>query len=155
MVSVDEYLDVLSAYSNMPKIKVSDYCVGADKEPDIEKLEEDVKTFKGNCLLLGLGDYLASKGTDAKKILTPYKALVLQPQSHVAILLSAHMYPIVKKIVNEDLRAKSRVILPAVLPQIPTMENNRFVYGIKAYLDACEKGEVVANVKTERTIQML
>lgn len=153
VVSADEYLDVLSAYSNMPKIKVSDYCVGADKEPDIEKLEEDVKTFKGNCLLLGLGDYLASKGTDAKKILTPYKALVLQPQSHVAILLSAHMYPIVKKIVNEDLRAKSRVILPAVLPQIPTMENNRFVYGIKAYLDACEKGEVVANVKTERTIQ--
>jgi hypothetical protein len=100
-----------------------------------------------------LGDYLASKGTDAKKLLTPYKALVLQPQSHVAILLSAHMYPVVKEIVNEDLRAKSRVILPAVVPQIPTMDNNRFVYGIKAYLDACEKGEVVGNVKTARKIQ--
>ena len=67
--------DVLSAYSNMPKIKVSDYCVGADKEPDIEKLEEDVKTFKGNCLLLGLGDYLASKGTDAKKNFNPIQSI--------------------------------------------------------------------------------
>ena len=40
VVSADEYLDVLSAYSNMPKIKVSDYCVGADKEPDIENLKK-------------------------------------------------------------------------------------------------------------------
>lgn len=153
VVSADEYRDALSIYSSMPKIKVSDYCVGADKEPDIGKLEEDVKTFRGNCLLLGFGDYLASKGADAKKLLTPYKALVLQPQSHVAILLSAHMYPVVKEIVSEDLRTKSRVILPAVVPQIPTIDNNRLVYGIKAYLDACEKGEVIGNVKTARKIQ--
>lgn len=148
VVSADEYRDVLSVYSCMPKIKVSDYCVGADKEPDIGKLEEDIKVFKGNCLLLGFGDYLVSKGCNAKSLLTPYKALVLQPQSHVAILLSAHMYPVVKKIVSEDLRAKSRVILPAVVPQIPIMNNNAFVYGIKAYLDACEKGEAIGNVKT-------
>jgi len=152
VVSADEYRDVLSVYSSLPKIKVSDYCVGDDKEPDIGKLKEDVKAFKGNCLLLGFGDYLASKGSDAKKLLTPYKALVLQPQSHVAILLSAHMYPVTKEIVNEDLRVKPRVILPAAAPQTPTLDNNRFVYGIKAYLDACEKGEVIGNVKTARKI---
>ena len=82
VVSADEYRDVLSVYSSLPKIKVSDYCVGDDKEPDIGKLKEDVKAFKGNCLLLGFGDYLASKGSDAKKLLTPYKALVLQPQNN-------------------------------------------------------------------------
>ena len=152
VVSVDEYRDVLSEYSNMTKIKVSNYCVGADKEPDLGKLEEDVKSYKGNCLLLGLGDFLASKGADAKKHLTTYKALVLQPQSHVVILLSAHMYPVVKEIVSEDIRAKSRVILPAVNPRLPTIHNNRFVYGIKAFLDACENGELIGNVKTAMKI---
>jgi len=136
----------------MTKIKVSNYCVGADKEPDLGKLEEDVKSYKGNCLLLGLGDFLASKGADAKKHLTTYKALVLQPQSHVVILLSAHMYPVVKEIVSEDIRAKSRVILPAVNPPLPTIHNNRFVYGIKAFLDACENGELIGNVKTAMKI---
>ena len=48
---------------------MSNYCVGDDKEPDIGKLKEDVKAYKGNCLLLGLGDYLVSKGSDAKYIL--------------------------------------------------------------------------------------
>lgn len=71
VVSADEYRDVLSVYSSLPKIKVSDYCVGDDKEPDIGKLKEDVKAFKGNCLLLGFGDYLASKGSDAKKTFNP------------------------------------------------------------------------------------
>jgi len=152
VVSADEYREALSVYSSLPKIKVSDYCVGADKEPDIGKLQQDVKAFKGNCLLLGLGEYLVGKGGDAKKLLTLYKGMGLQPHSHVAILLSAHMYPVVKEIVSEDLRVKSRVILPAVVPQIPTMDNNRFVNGIKAYLDACEKGEVIGNVKTARKI---
>ncbi len=142
VVSSDEYRDVLSVYSSTPKIKVSDYCVGADKEPDTGKLEADVKSFSGNCLLLGFGDYLASKGDKAKPLLSSYKAMVLQPQSHVVILLSAHMYPVVKDIVSSDLRVKSRVILPAVAPQIPVVDNSAFVYGIKAYLEACEKGEV-------------
>lgn len=152
VVSPDEYRDVLSVFSSTPKIKVSDYCVGADKEPDTGKLEVDIKAFSGNCLLLGFGDYLASKGDKAKSLLTPYKAMVLQPNSHVAILLSAHMYPIVKELISGDLRVKPRVILPAIAPQIPTVDNNAFVYGIKAYLEACEKGEAVGNVKTARKI---
>jgi hypothetical protein len=152
VVSPDEYRDVLSAYSSTPKIKVSDYCVGADKEPDTGKLEANIKALGGNCLLLGFGDYLASKGDMAKNYLIPYKAMVLQPQSHVAILLSAHMYPVVKEIVSGDLRMKSRAILPAVAPQIPTVDNSAFVYGIKAYLEACEKGEAVGSVKTARKI---
>lgn len=152
VVSPDEYHDVLSVYSSIPQIKVSDYCVGADKEPDTCKLKADIKVFSGNCLLLGFGDYLASKGDKAKNLLTPYKAMVLQPQSHVAILLSAHMYPVVKEIVSSDLRVKPHVILPAVAPQIPTVDNSAFVYGIKAYLEACEKGEAVGNVKTARKL---
>ena len=152
VVSANEYRDALSVYSSFPKIKVSDYCVGADKEPDTGKLEQDIKAFKGNCLLLGFGDYLANKGSDAKSLLTPYKAMILQPQSHIAILLSAHMYSVLKEIVRGDLRAKSRIILPAVVPQIPTMDNNAFVYGVKAYLEACERGESIGNVKTSRKI---
>lgn len=152
VVSSEEYRNAINVYSNTPKIKVSDYCVGADKEPDTAKLEADIKVFSGNCLLLGFGDYLASKGDKAKSLLSPYKAMVLQPQSHVAVLLSAHMYPVVKDIVSSDLRTKSRVILPAVAPQIPAVDNSAFVYGIKAYLDSCEKGEAVGTIKTARKI---
>lgn len=152
VVSPDEYRDVLSVFSSTPKIKVSDYCVGADKEPDTGKLEVDIKAFSGNCLLLGFGDYLASKGDKAKSLLTPYKAMVLQPNSHVAILLSAHMYPVIMELISGDLRVKPRVILPEIAPQIPTVDNSAFVYGIKAYLEACEKGEAVGNVKTDRKI---
>jgi hypothetical protein len=152
VVSPGEYRDALSVYSSTPKIKVSDYCVGADKDPDTGKLEADIKGFSGNCLLLGFGDYLANKGDKAKILLSPYKAMVLQAGSHVAILLSAHMYPVVKDIVSSDLRVKSHVVLPSIAPQIPTVDNSAFVYGIKAYLEACEKGEAVGNVKTARKI---
>lgn len=148
VVSSDEYRDALSVFSSIPKIKVSDYCVGADKEPDIGKLEVDIKSFSGDCLLLGFGDYLACKGEKAKSLLSPYKAMVLQPQSHVVILLSAHMYTVVKEIVSGDLRVKTRVILPTVAPQIPSVDDSAFVDGIKAYFEACEKGEPVGNVKT-------
>ena len=43
VVPSEEYKEVLTAFSGMPKIRVSDYCVGADKEPDTGKLQEDVK----------------------------------------------------------------------------------------------------------------
>lgn len=152
VVSSDEYCDVIRVFASTPKIRVSDYCVGADKDPDIGKLHEDVVAYSGNCLLLGFGDYLASKGDKARSLLAPYKAMVLQPQSRVAILLSAHMYPVVKEIVSGDLRVKPRVILPTIAPQIATVDNNAFVDGIKAYLEACEKGEAVGNVKTARKI---
>ncbi|MDI9393665.1 MAG: BREX-4 system phosphatase PglZ [Synergistota bacterium] len=148
VVSGVEYHKIISSFPGVHRIKVSDYCVGADKEPDIAKLQKDVEAFKGNSLLLGLGDYLACKGDRAKNLLAPYKALVLQPQSYVAIILSAHMYPVVKNIVSEDLRAKSRVILPVNVPEPPSMNNNAFVHGIKAYLDASERGEPVGKVKT-------
>jgi hypothetical protein len=152
VVSSDEYKDALAVYSSTPKIKVSDYCVGADKDPDTEKLRDDVKSKRGNYLLVGLGDYLASKGKEAKRVLLPYKDLVLQPGSHIAIVLSAHMYPIVKAIVESDLRAKQRVVLPKSIPETSTVDSCALVSGIKAYLEACENGESVGSVKTERHI---
>jgi len=152
VVSADEYRDALSVFSSTHKIRISDYCVGADKEPDTEKLINDVKTAKGNYILIGLGDYLASKENAAKRILSPYKDLILQENSHVAILLSSHMYPVVKEIAGSDLRVKSRIILPNTAPMIPSVDSKALVYGIKAYLEACEKGEVVGNVKTSRKI---
>jgi hypothetical protein len=149
VVSSEEYKDILGAFSSTPKIRVSDYCVGADKEPDISKLQNDVATKRGNHLLIGLGDYLAaSKNNAAKRILSPYKDSVLQPNSHVAILLSVHMYPVVKEIADNDLRVKNRIALPKIGPEIPLVDNSAFVYGIKAYLEACEKGANVGNVKT-------
>ena len=153
VVPPDEYRDILTVFSTTPRIRVSNYCVGPDKEPDTTKLLSDVKNVKGNYLLIGLGNYLASKGDDdARGVLTLYKDLVLQPSSHIVLLLSAHVYPLVKEIVKGDLRAKPRVVLPQYAPIIPTVDSNALVYGIKAYLEACEKGENIGNVKTSRKL---
>ncbi|GHV54656.1 hypothetical protein FACS1894206_07910 [Deltaproteobacteria bacterium] len=149
VVPSEEYKETLVEFSSTPKIKVSDYCIGADKEPDTSKLLNDVITKSGNHLLIGLGDYLAAnKNSVAKRILSHYKDMVLQPNSHVAILLSAHMYPVVKEIADNDLRVKNRVSLPKIEPEIPLVDDTALVYGIKAYLEACEKGANVGNVKT-------
>lgn len=152
VVPPDEYADILKSFSNTPKIKVSDYCVDIDKEPDTKKLRDDAGNIIGNYLLLGLGDYLANKGLDAKNILSSYKSLMLPKDSHLVILLASHMFSVVKEMVNDDLRLKSRVILPQITPSIPNTDNTAFVYGIKAYLDSCEKGITVGNVKTARQI---
>lgn len=152
VVSRDEYREILEVFSSIPRIKVSGYCPGADKEPDISKLEADIKDYSGNCLLLGLGDYLANKGDRANSFLTPYKAMALRANSHVAVLLSAHMYSVVKEIADSDLRVRSRVILPNTAPQIPIVENDAIVHGIKAYLEACEKGNPTGHVKTNRKL---
>ena len=107
VVPSDGYKEDLTAFSGMPKIRVSDYCVGADKEPDTGKLQEDVKRKAAKFLLIGLGDYLASKSDLAKKTLLPYKDLVLQNNGRVAILLSSHMYPVVKEIHDSDPRVRT------------------------------------------------
>ena len=153
VLSSEEYKEVLEVYSGVPKIKVSDYCVGEDKEPDTGELQFAVKMCLNNNLLVGLGDYLASKTASAKKTLIPYKNLVLQNNARVVILLSAHMYPVVKEIYNVDPRARTRIILPKTTPEIIAVDDNAFVYGIKAYLEACERGENIGTVKTGRNIQ--
>lgn len=153
VVSPEEYKEVLETFSNTSKIKVSDYCVGKDKEPDTDKLHADIKNVAGKYLLIGLGDYLASKSELARKTLAPYKDLLLQAESRVAILLSAHMFPFVKDIYNADPRVRTRIVLPKITPSVVSVSNNALVYGIKAYLETCEKGEVVGHVKTARTIQ--
>jgi len=152
IVSSTQYKEVLGAFSNTPKIRVSDYCVGADKEPDIGKLQADIKNAIGKYLLIGLGDYLANKSELAKKTLLPYKDLSLQKDSRVAILLSAHMFALAKEIYNADPRVRTRIVLPKATPPVVSVSNNALVYGIKAYLEACEKGEVIGNVKTDRKI---
>lgn len=153
VLSSDEYKEVLTAFSNTPKIKVSDYCVGADKEPDTLQLEYDVRRKTGKHLLIGLGDYLASKSNIAKKTLLPYKDLVLQSDGRVAILLSPHMYPVAKGIADGDPRVRTRILLPKAAPAVDVVNSSALVYGIKAYLEACEKGESVGSVKTARNIQ--
>ena len=152
VVPSEEYKVVLDAFSSTPKVKVSDYCVGADKDPDTGKLLEDVRKLTKKSLLVGLGDYLASKGDAAKKTLIPYKDLVLQSGGRVAVLLSAHMYPVAKEIQSADPRVRARIVLPKAVPAVESVANNALVYGIKAYLEACEKGESVGNVKTSRNI---
>lgn len=154
VVPLEEYKEILSFFSNKGKIKVSDYCVGLDKEPDTDKLLDDVKRKSGKYLLVGLGDYLASKSDIAKKTLQSYKDLILQSNSRVAILLSSHMYSVVKEIHDADPRVRARIVLPKSIPKITTINNNALVYGIKAYLDACERGENVGSVKSARDIQI-
>ena len=152
VVSSDEYKEVLEAFSNVPKMKVSAYCIDKDKEPDTGKVQADIENCSGKNILIGLGDYLASKTNIAKRVLSPYKDLVLKNDARVVVLLSAHMYPILKEICGSDLRARTRIIFPETPPTIAPINSNAFVYGIKAYLDACEKGENVGSVKTGRNL---
>lgn len=154
VVPSEEYMEVLIAFSSTQKIKVSDYCIGADKEPDTGKLLEDTRKTTSKKLLIGLGDYLASKGDSAKKILLPYKDVVLHDGGRVAVLLSAHMYSLAKEIQASDPRVRTRIVLPNTIPAVTSVINNTLVYGIKAYLEACEKGEIVWNVKSARNIQV-
>lgn len=152
VVPSEEYKVVLTVFSRTPKIRASDYCIGADKEPDMGKLQEDVKHMSAKSLLIGLGDYLANKSDLAKKTLLQYKDLVLQNNGRVAILLSPHMYSVVKEIHDADPRARTRVSLPKTTPAVEVINNSTLVYGIKAYLQACEKGESVGSVKSARNI---
>jgi len=148
VVTSDEYSEIREAFSGTPVIKVSDYCVGADKEPDTEKLLANIKCTKGTNILLGLGDYLASKPDSAMKVLMSYKDLVLPNDARIVILLSAHMYPIAQKLLQSDLRARTRIVLPKTVPTVKPLDSNALVYGIKSYLEACERGESVGNVRT-------
>ena len=152
VVPSEDYKEVLTAFSSTPLIKISEYCVGADKEPDTGQLLEVVRKKTGKNLLVGLGDYLASKNEAAKKTLLPYKDLVLQSDGRVAVLLSAHMYSVAKEIQASDPRVRTRIVLPKITPMVESVTNNALVYGIKAYLEACEKGESVSAVKTARSI---
>ena len=152
VVPADEYEGILEAFSVTPKIKVSAYCVGADKEPDTSRMQKEVEDATGANLVLGLGDYLASKNDEAKKILTAYKNMVLKNNARIVLLLSPHMYPTLKEMYSTDLRARPRIILPKIAPVSPAVNSKSFVYGIKAYLDACERGELVGNVKSGRKI---
>jgi len=153
VVQPAEYKELIDVFSNIEKIKVSDYCVGDDKEPDTEKLQEDVMQKTGKFLLIGLGDYLANKINIAKKTLLPYKDMYLKKDCHVAIILSSYMYSTVKEIYKADPRVRTRIIFPTSVPESIEVDNNRLVYGIRAYLEACEKGESVGCVKSARSIQ--
>ena len=150
VIPTDEYKDILETFSNIPKIKVSDYCVGADKDPDTGRIQKEVENATGINFVIGLGDYLANKNDETKKILTTYKNMELKNNARIVLLLSPHMYPALKEIA--DLRAKTRIILPKIAPPIPTINSKSFVYGIQAFLDACERGEFVENVKSGRKI---
>jgi len=153
VLSSDEYRGILDAFSSTPRIKISDYCVGYDKDPDTDKLQTDVASIIGKHLLIGLGDYLASKNDLAKKTLMSYKDLILQNNARIVILLSADMYQIAKEIYHSDPRSRTRIVLPKNAPTITTVSSNELVYGIKAYLETCEKGQSIGSVKTARNIQ--
>lgn len=153
VLSSDEYKEVLAAFSNTPKIRVSDYCIGADKDPDTSQLEYDMCRKTGRHFLIGLGDYLASRCNIAKKTLVTYKNLNLQNGGRVVVLLSPRMYSVAKEIVDDDPRTRMRILLPKTAPAIDMVNNGTLVYGIKAYLEACEKCESVGSVKTARNIQ--
>lgn len=153
VVSSDDYKGVLTDFPNTAKIKVSDYCIGSDKEPDIDKLYDDVIQKTGKFLLIGLGDYLASKPSIARKTIFSYKDLVLQESCRIAIILSANMYMDVRGIYDTDPRIRTRVILPASIPMLCDIKSTELVYGIKAYLEACEKGVKVGSVSSKRDIK--
>ena len=152
VVPTDEYRVILEKFSSVKKVKVSSYCVGADKEPDTEKLVGELRNLQGNYFLVGLGDYLANKGIDAKNLLLPYKNIELCRDSRLVVLLSAHMYPIAKEILDSDLRLRTRFVLPKYVPEIPAVDNNALVYGIQKYLEDCEDARPPGSIKTERRI---
>lgn len=154
VVPSTEYREVLSNFSSTPKIKVSDYCVGADKDPDIEKLKNDINHIEGNFILLGLGDYLANKSEIAKSTILSYKDLILRKKSHVAIILTVQMYQIIKELNDTSPRYRTRIVLPKTQKINDDFNSKNIVYGIREYLQACENGESVGRIKTARDIQL-
>ena len=153
VVSPNEYSEVLDTFGSVSRITLSSYCVGEDKEPDMVKLLEDVKSKSGRYLLLGLGDYLANKGDNAKKILYQYKDLVLKENCRIAMVLSLHMYLLTKKLMDSDPRVRSRIVLTKSAQSAEEVSGKDLVYGIKAFLEACEKGVSVDSVISRRQIQ--
>ena len=78
-VDNESYLQVKNAVEtleNIETIRISDLCKSADKKPDLDSLREklreiDVDCNTNQCLLVGLGEYLALEGIDrAKKFLS-------------------------------------------------------------------------------------
>jgi hypothetical protein len=153
VIQFDEYKDILQEFASTKKIKVSDYCIDVDKGPDIDKLYEDIKKKTGTYLLLGLGNFIASKMSIAHKVIMMYKDLVLPDNCRIAVLLSANMYQEIKKINDNDPRVRNRIILPKTIPISYDIKSNELVYGIRAYLEACEKGIAVESVKSKLNIE--
>lgn len=78
-VDNESYLQVKNAVEtleNIETIRISDLCKSVDKKPDLDSLraklrEIDVDCNTNQCLLVGLGEYLALEGIDrAKKFLS-------------------------------------------------------------------------------------
>lgn len=78
-VDNESYLQVKNAVEtleNIETIRISDLCKSVDKKPDLDSLREklreiDVDCNTNQCLLVGLGEYLALEGIDrAKKFLS-------------------------------------------------------------------------------------
>lgn len=152
VVSPDTYKEILNSFSNTEKILVSKYCLGPDKDPDLDKLREDIKQLSGKYLLLGLGEFLASKKGMKQRTISSYKDINLQADGRVVVVLSIHMFAEVKKLYESDPRIRSRIILPLNTPVITEEVKNGYVYGIKAYLEACENAQEVGSVKSARNI---
>lgn len=156
VVPAQHYKDLLKAFPNVPRIKVSSYCIDIDKDPDLYRLYEDIKNAKGRNILVGLGEYLVSRNKDAKNVLSAVVNIAFKWQkAKLAILLPPHMFHAVKEMHAHDPRIRMRLHFSEDAPVIKQENNSAMVHGLKAYLEACEKGDSIGSVKSAREIDFV
>lgn len=149
-----EYMDVLNELkqNGLSVVRASQFCRSNDRFPDIDEMIDYFRTldvdFKDNkFVVIGLGEYLALRGSeDAKQVLRRLKNVTLG-NARVVFLLRAISRQ-VKDIVLEDNRiiAKKLVYFSEEILTNITITNNKFLgyeentYGVRQLLIKLEEG---------------
>lgn len=154
VVGDTEYMDVLNELkqNGLSVVRASRFCHSNDRFPDVDEMIDYFRTldinFKDNkFVVIGLGEYLALRGSeDAKQILRRLKSVTLG-SARVVILLRAVARQ-VKDIVLEDNRIVSRKLVYISEETFTNISitNNKFLsveennQGIKQLLFKLEEG---------------
>lgn len=164
-VSEKDYPAVFSELkqSGLEIINVCDFCKNDDKNPSIDDIIDFFRTadvdYKTNkYVLVGLGEYLALHGNaEALSLLRELKSKTLG-NARVVILLK-FVNPLLKELLNEDIRFKDRVITSTtedtltsivVVPFNLNVGRIQILNGVKHLIKAMSEGQTgLLYVKTE------
>lgn len=156
----NEYRALLEEISHINKIRTSDFCLGDDKEPDLDSMRKTLQATFVNSIVLGFGDYLELRPDFAEDALSDIKSLSLQ--CNIAFLLPISMRDKLQMLAKRDPRIRGRVICSPTggdkfedLTHVSEIENYTYAAnGIKEYLTVREKGEDVKNIITDRIVRL-
>jgi hypothetical protein len=163
VVGDDDYAEAREDLSalGLEIVRVSDYCGSADREPNIDRLKDELKAAE-NVVIVGLGEYLAIKGWHIAfdTLSTFYNPESPLLNGNKAVLLLRHVTDVVKKLQQNDAQrfnetqnrlayignCDSNIILTCVSGELDLIEASN---GFKAVLYAFENGRnnVIAETK--------